>query len=517
MDTPNPPRRWTRRHFLRTAGLAGIGGLAAVGGLRLLGSTGSSVPQTMADGTAAPSAGSGPSPSPDLSALRHHYRSRPDLTPPMLLVDVPAGPEVADGLLFLTPGDGKAPDGLMIADRAGLPVWFRADADPTLYATDFRVVEYQGQPALLWWEGTQNGGIGSGEVIIADTSYREIIRITAGNGIPADLHECQLTSRGTAYLTGDTGVATAQAVGGAGMSGQVMDCGVWEVDIATGAVVFEWHGIDHVSVDETFVAAPAAGTAIWDYLHVNSIDEDTDGDLLLSARNTSAVYKIDRGTGEVLWRLGGKQSDFSIGEGAAFSWQHDARRQADGTISIFDDETDGSTSRGIFLDVDETTMTASLVRAYARQPPVLAHSQGNVQVLPNGNVMVGWGDAPYCTEFAADGRVLFDASFPAAKMSYRVFRQPWIGRPTNPPDIAVVSGVAGSTTVYASWNGATEVAAWEVLAGSSADSLVPVARAIRSGFETRIQLPDRPAVVVAQALDGQGKALGRSNPVTTTA
>jgi Arylsulfotransferase (ASST) len=516
MDDPPARRRITRRRFLQGLGVASLAGLWGAAAIRFLTGTTRPVAGVVSGDTSPPSSGApatSASPTPDLSGLREHFRSRPDLTPPSVIVNVPAGNDVAPGLVFFTPSDGDGTDGPMIADDAGELVWLRPDGGQRR-ATDLRVVEFGGSPALLWWEGTINGGIGTGDVVVVDGSYREIARIQVGNGYPVDLHECQLTTRGTALLTGDAGVAATRAAGAPGYKGQLLDCGVWEVDLATRQVVFEWHGVDHVGLDESFIAAPAPGTAIWDYLHVNSIAEDVDGSLLLSARNTSAVYKVDRRTGAVVWRLGGKRSDFAIGPGAAFSWQHDARRQADGTISIFDDSADPGTSRGIFLDLDETAMRATLARSYAREPAVLAHSQGSVQVLPNGNVFVGWGDTPYWTEFDRAGTVVFDATFPAAKQSYRVFRFPWVGRPTELPAIAAVDDLAGGATVYASWNGATEVASWEVLAGPSASGLASVARAARSGFETVIPLASRPAVVAVRALGSDGRSLGESATVT---
>jgi outer membrane protein assembly factor BamB len=505
MTSASPPRRWTRRDFLRIAGLVGAGGLSLAALARLLESPPGPVSTAMADGTAAPSL----SPGADLSALRTQYRSRPDLTPPTVIVNVPAAPEVGAGLIFMTPSNGDATDGPMIVDDSGELVWLRPDSGQR--TTNLQVVDHLGQPTLLWWEGSVNGGIGSGEVILADSSYHEIARIQAGNGYPADLHECRITPQGTALLTGDAGVAATSALGGAGVAGQVMDCGIWEVDIPTGQVLFEWHGVDHVALDESFVAPTSDQSAIWDYLHVNSIEVDRDGGLLVSARNTSTVYKVDRATGRIVWRLGGKRSDFSIGGGAAFSWQHDARRHADGTISIFDDATDPSTSRAIFLDVDEQAMASTLVRAYARSEPVLAHSQGNAQLLPNGNVFVGWGDAPYCSEFSADGRTLFDAAYPAAKQSYRVFRMPWVGRPSDTPSIAVERGAGGALTVYASWNGATEVATWEVRAGSSSSAMTTVARAARAGFETPIAVAASAPLMAVDALDSAGRILGSSS------
>lgn len=461
--------------------------------------------------TAVPGGTASPSPSPDLGVLRHHYQSRPDLTPPILQIDVAASRDVADGLMFLTPNDGNGKDGPMIADDAGDLVWMLPGSGQG--ATDLQVVEFRGEPALMWWEGVINGGIGTGDVVVVDRTYREIARLQVGNGYRADLHECHLTPQGTILMTGDGGVPASRASGAGSFTGQVLDCGVWEIDLATGRTLFEWHGVDHVPVDESYIDPPTDGSTIWDYLHVNSIDLDTDGGFLISARNTSAVYKVERATGAIQWRLGGKRSDFTIGQGADFSWQHDVRRHPDGSISIFDDSTDPHTSRGLIVSVDESAMRSTLVAAYARQPPVLAHSQGNVQLLPNGNVLVGWGDAPYFTEFARDGRILFDVGFPAAKMSYRVFRSPWVGRPTEPPAIAVLADATG-TTVYASWNGATEVASWEVLAGSQAETMAPVRRARRTGFETAIGLPSPEPFVAVRALDAKGAPLGESARVT---
>jgi hypothetical protein len=517
VPTPTSPRLITRRDFLGGLGLV-IGGISIAGIVHVLDSTGQRQPLATGsvDANATPSpngagAARSPSPSPDLTALRHQYHSRPDLSPPVMQVDVPASKDVADGLLFLTPNDGDGVDGPMIADDAGEPVWMLPV--PGQRATDLQVVDFRGQPALLWWEGLINGGIGSGEVVVVDGTYREIARLQVGNGYRVDLHECRFTPQGTVLMTGDAGVSASRVSGVGSYTGQVLDCGVWEIDLATGKTLFEWHGVDHIAADETYVDAPKDASAIWDYLHVNSIDPDTDGGFLLSARNTSAVYRIDRATGAIRWRLGGRRSDFTIGQGADFSWQHDARRHPDGSISIFDDSTDPHTSRGIIISVDESTMRSTLIKAYARKPPVLAHSQGNVQVLPNGNVLVGWGDAPYFTEFASDGRILFDVGFPAAKMSYRVFRSPWIGRPTEPPAIAVLADSSGMTA-YASWNGATEVAAWEALAGPTAGTLAPVARTSRSGFETAIRLPTPQPMVAVRALDASGARLGESAPVT---
>ncbi len=517
--------RLTRRRFLAFLGLAAAGGaataLAANELVRTAGSAqsaASGAPLTALAGSLPPGSprpSATPAPSPDYSAFRSHYRSRPDLTPPQVLVQVPAG-AVTPGLLFYTPSNGSGTDGPAIFTNNGDLVWMRPDSGTQV--TNFHAVDLAGQPRLAWWEGTVNGGIGTGDVVLADSTYREISRVRAGNGRRADLHEFQLTSQGTALLLADAGVAATGAPGGTGLAGQVMDCAVQEIDLQTGAVRFEWHTITDIAIDESFVDPPADPTAsIYDYVHANSIEVDRDGTLLVSARNTSTVYKVDRLTGAIVWRLGGKRSDFRMGDGAGFSWQHDVRRQADGTLTIFDDSASPGHSRAIVLQVDEQARTATLVRAFEHPAPLLARSQGNVQVLPGGNVLVGWGDAGYVSEFAANGKVVFDATYPAAGQSYRNYRLAWTGRPADPPAVAAVSGPGGSVTVFASWNGATEVATWDVHAGPSAGALSLAGSMPRSGFETSIPVKGPAQWVQVVARNARGAVLGSSSIVNVPA
>ena len=375
---------------------------------------------------------------------------------------------MAPGLLFCTPSNGSGHDGPAIFTNDGELVWLRPDSGTQV--TNFNVIQFAGQPALAWWEGIVNGGIGTGDVVVTDRSYREITRVRAGNGRRADLHEFQVTPRGTALLLADAGVPATSAPGGAGLNGQVLDCAVQEIDLQTGAVLFEWHTADHVSIDESFIPYSADATAIYDYVHANSIDVDTDGGLLVSARNTSTVYKIDRASGAIVWRLGGKRSDFAM----------------------------------------------TLVRAFERPTPLFARSQGNLQLLPRGNVLVGWGDAGYVSEFSGSGELVFDATYPAAVQSYRNFRSPWTGRPVELPAAAAVTGPGGAVTVFASWNGATDVASWDVLAGSRADVLVRAGSAPRTGFETSIPVEGAATFVRVVGRDSRGAVLGTSPVVAVS-
>ena len=516
--TPNAAG-WTRRRFLSAGGVLVVG--AALGGLAIeVQATGGSP-----SSSTAPAAGS-PEP-----VARRRYRSRPDLSSAPVAVASPLG-SVAPGLVFLTPNNGLAPDGLLIADNTGKPVWIRPDTGSN--AANFGVATYRGKPVLTWWEGSVNGGYGSGQLVIMDETYSELLRLGAGNGRKADIHEFQITPAGTALVLTDGGVP--DPAGASPGPWQNWDCIIEEIDIATGNVLFEWHSADHIPADESVLAPPSptpspspatpAGLAplataaaptqpVYDSVHANAIELDTDGNFLVSARNTSTIYKVDRATGAIRWRLGGKKSDFTMGAGTTFALQHDARRHPDGSLTIFDDgQAPGTTSRAIVLDVDEVAMTANLVRSYAHPHAKLATSQGNMQVLPNGNVFVGWGSTGYASEFAPDGKLVFDADFHGSIQSYRCFRFPWVAQPVEAPALAVDSPADGSTTVYASWNGATEVVTWAVLGGPDADHLAPLGSFPRTDFETSMVAKAASGVLVVQALDTTGAILGTSPAVT---
>jgi hypothetical protein len=255
---------------------------------------------------------------------------------------------------------------------------------------------------------------------------------------------------------------------------------------------------------------PRRESVPYDFFHVNSIDIDTDGNLLVSARNTHAVYKINRRTGAIIWRLGGKRSDFSLGRNVRFAWQHDARRREDGTISLFDNGAAPRVhrqSRVIFIRLDVQRMRAELARYVVHHPGRLAINQGNAQLLPHQHVLVGWGYEPYVTEYDARGRVVLDLRFGRGADSYRAFRFGWTGRPATRPAVAVQR-----RRLYVSWNGATEVARWQVLAGSERERLRPFRTVRKQGFETSAPAPAFPWVAV-RALDRAGRTLATSRVV----
>jgi len=455
-----------------------------------------------------------------------HFESRPDLNPPPVQV-LKSSAAAAPGDIFIAPKRDAPVKGPEIVDSSGQPVWFDPVAGPD-QATDFRVQTYQGEPVLTWWEGPVASpilGTGFGHYVILDNSYKVIARVEAGLGKDSgDLHEFELTPQGTALVTAYKIVHGSLASIGGPKNAKIADSIIQEIDVATGKVLFSWHSIGHVTIDESYIplsgpGAPPPGGP-YDYFHVNSVEKEPDGNFLISARNSSAVYKIDGKSGDVLWRLGGKKSDFQMGPGTTFWWQHDARRRADGTITLYDDGASPpreQQSRAIRLRLDLDAKTATLVSADGLAG-VLAGSQGNMQVLDNGDALVGWGAIPRVTEFDGDGGVVFDAAFPDGEDSYRAYRFAWTGKPTTRPAIATAKGSGGTKTIYASWNGATDVAAWQVLECDDrllgADKCDPVGDLQpRTGFETILRADTTAPMIAVQALDENGKVLGSSRAV----
>jgi arylsulfotransferase ASST len=511
LDTEARPssRLLTRRGLLKSAGAAA--GVAALGGVAF----GSAHPfderHRLPRLRSFASHNSGPVRS---------FVSRPDLRPPAVTI---TGGGQAPGYLFVGPSaGGGAQAGPLMLDHEGEPVWF-APISRALWLSNFRAGRYRGQPVLTWWEGRMTSeGYGRGEGVIADTSYRELARVRAGNGREIDVHEFLVTPEGTALFVcyPQTSPADLSSVGGPS-NGTAQESIVQEVDVESGRVLLEWRSLEHIAVEESY-QRPAAP---YDYVHINSIVVAPDGNLLVSARCTWALYKLDRHTGRVIWRLGGKRSDFQLADGGRFAWQHDAKQPTASHITLFDDGNaafdDGSgmtntesQSRGVVLEVDERRRTARLARSYRHPRPVLANAMGSFQTLTDGHVLIGWGSEPLASEFSADGKQVADLRLGSKHDSYRAYRYHWAGSPADRP--AVVATRAGrhpSSIVHVSWNGATEVADWLVHTGPRANSLHAAGVAERHGFETVIPIGAQAGYVAVTALDASGRKLASSMPV----
>ena len=519
-------RGLSRRELLRSGGIAVMG----AGGLTLAGLAGYAWPY----GSAEAATGSGAVPAalaaraaPGSARGVLRFASRPDLTPPALTIARHHGRAGSDPSYFILspagyPHAGPGTPGLMILDRAGQIVWYSPNtgfpASKGRGRMDLKVQSYRGQPVLTWWEGQVIKGYGEGRAVIADGSYRTIATVKAGNGLHVDLHELVITPQDTALVTAYRQVTTNLSRVGGPARGVALSGVVQEIDIGTGRVLFEWDSLDHVPVTDTY--APFAGgtrAAPFDYLHINSIAIAPDGDLLLSARNTSAIYKVSRPGGRVAWRLGGKRSSFRMGPGTAFWFQHHITPLNASTVSIFDDggapPQEERQSRGILLHLDTRAMRATLKKAYTHPAARAAANQGSMQVLADGRVLVGWGNLPYFSEFAADGTLLLDGQFPVGDQSYRAFTADWAGHPADRPAVAARVNPAGGSVVYASWNGATEVDTWTVLAGTTAGALAKAGSQRRAGFETAITVNTKGPYFAVTAGDASGRVLAQSATV----
>jgi hypothetical protein len=490
------------------------------------------------------------------------FVSAPNLHPPKLKVlSRKSGLAPGDFLVANLPnasfpfklvGEG----GPMILDKQLRPVWVLG-VGTKVGAADLQQESYLApgtdapQPVLLWWEGVVNGhGITTkGKVIVVNEHYRKIATIKAAAPWVVSLHDASIVGP-------DIWVTEYRAVGhqnlkpyGGPRSGTVYDVGLQEYDLATGKPIGgPWDALNPGHTANIPLSAskqPVPHSGAWDAYHLNSVQALPDGNLLMSLRNTEAVYLLNPTTGKAVWTLGGKHSTFTFGSGAKFSWQHDAQLVNTASsglgpneeLTLFDDncckiKANGSLaapdgpSEGMVLNLDTVTDKATLVAAYRHKPTLHTAFLGSMQVLPNGNALVGFGSLPYFSEYSKSGKQLLNVQWPGSvprttgagkDESYRaLYTQSWVGTPYYRPS-GTARKASGKTTVYASWNGATEVAKWQVLAGNKASHLKPVASQHRNGFETSIALKKGYAVYEVQALDSHGKVLGQhgtSKPFT---
>jgi outer membrane protein assembly factor BamB len=510
-----PAPTLSRRQFLPRAAAAAAGLVAAgVVGYELPHRSGSRRGSSPA--SAGRSASAPPSTATSGSSRVQTFLTRPDLRPPAVRV-TQLGSGRASGptprFILLAPMNavpGSEPQqGLMMIDRQGRLVWFApASGDPSF---NLDVQSYGGKPALTWWQGTVSNAHGYGVAQVGDDAYHPVKGIHAGHGLQTDLHDLLLTDRGTALITAyETTTTDLTSIGGSAR-GQVFAGHVQEVDLKTGRVLLDWNSLDHVGIDESLQPPPHTGQG-YDYFHLNSIAETDDGNLLISARNTCAIYKVDRFTGKILWRLNGTRSDFSVSSAARFWWQHDARPHGPSVITVFDNAGPDKEkqSRGLVLSVNHAAKRVELTRALVHPAAFIAGTLGNVQLLRDGGAFVGWGSQSYFSQYAPDGTLILDGQLPVGVRSYRAHLADWVGRPADGPRIVAQANPAGGFAVHASWNGATEVARWTVLAGPDSSSLSPVGSQPWTGFETAIEVNSDGPAFCAVALDAGGRELGRS-------
>lgn len=446
------------------------------------------------------------------------FDTLPAVQAPILSVTA-ADRDPAAGDILTTNGPGPGRYGPLIYTPQGRLVWFH-QLSGGISAENLSVQSYAGRHALTFWQGkVLSLGFGQGEDVVMNDNYQTVARIPGGNGLQADLHDFQIAPHDISYTTAYNAIRCDLSPVGGAPGGVILDTAVQEIDMKTGLVRWEWHSLDHVAVAESETAAQALATP-WDWFHLNSIDLEPDRNIFISARSTWAGYQLESGTGNILWRLGGTKSSFKMGPGTKTAWQHDGRVLPDGEVTFFDNGSNPPVhrqSRAVRIALDFKTHEAHLRSVYTHPNPLLAVSQGNVQTLADGSSVVEYGAVPEISEYAKNGSLLFDAHLPPTMNSYRGFRFPWSGRPLNPPTIvANLNNTGEETIVHTSWNGASEVVSWRVLAGEHPRTLGPQTTIPASDFESSTVLPKKYAYVAVQALDSAGHVLDTSQTVHVT-
>jgi MFS family permease len=442
------------------------------------------------------------------------FASAPNLHPPKLRVDTP---HTLDGYVMTTNfyDVSKPPilgqSGPLILDSKLDPVWFEPVPLQDV-ADNLHVQTYQGKPVLTYWQGqvTSTGLINSGTDIVVNQHYQPVARITGQNGWTLTMHEMVIKGDDAWVTVNRNAPHNLSSVGGVN-NGVIVDSGVQEINLTTGKAVYTWDALDHISYDQSKVTLPSNGYP-WDAYHINALELEPHDDMLISLRDTSAIYLVSIKTGKVIWTLGGKDSDFKVPSADHFEWQHDAKLIDGGTeVSMFDDHccdiTGSGTylaptgpSRGLVLKLDMSNHTVTQAAQYKLGNLIHSEYMGNTQQLPDGDTFIGWGQAPYIAEFNNKSATpIFLGEYPAPDIAYRSYLQKWVGMPLTSPSAVIAGG-----KIDVSWNGATQVAKWRVLSRSGQT----LATTARDGFETDISVSGSATGGKVQALDAAGQVIG---------
>ncbi|KAI5208201.1 hypothetical protein E4T39_01518 [Aureobasidium subglaciale] len=494
------------------------------------------------------------------------YRSS-NLTSPAVRKAVDSPLCYDDNYLFLAPRGFRVPNpAVTILDNHGELVWSQPVKGQ---AYNLKVQEYKGERVLTYWVGDDAvGGHGEGYFYLLNHNYEQIARVRGVNNLRADLHELTITPEGTALVTfyqiyplNQPGVFKIKD------TVWIWDCLFQEFDIATQELIFEWRASDHHHLNESYAPLGTDGYTTdhpYDWYHINSVQKDDLGNYLVSARFTSTITYINAKTGDILWILGGKQNSFadlSNGQATNFEYQHMAHftplttfptlmaneiadhgknKNNNGMtkqlLTLFDNGIPPRPARGLILELTypsqdiatNAPLTAKLIRSYEHPLHISSVSQGSLQLVTSNitadsepHVLVGFGWQGVWTEYLADGTLLCDSRITPENVfgkghvqSYSVLKFHWNATPSYPP-LAVFDKARSS--VFVSWNGATEVESWQlrVLIGQTWEVN---AMTQKTGFETEVALPeafDKETIrhAVIEALDKDGKILGKTEVI----
>lgn len=301
---------------------------------------------------------------------------------------------------------------LIILNRDGRPAFYRRTE-----GWDFTV---QPNGCLTYYDESL------GYFLALDSSYHVVDTYACGNGYPTNEHELRVLPNGHAFLMSyDWRIIPMDTlVVGGDTAAYVTGLVIQELD-RDKEVVFEWRSWDHFNITDATQEDLTQHDI--DYVHGNSIEIDPDGSLLISCRNMDEITKIDRATGDILWRWGGKHNEFTfVNDPIGFDHQHGVRRLSNGNVLFFDNGPYREYSRVVEYTLDETNRTATLVWQFRHNPDILGWALGYAQRLPNGNTLIGWGSAnPTTTEVTPQGAVAFEMDMRDIIYTYRIYSLPW--------------------------------------------------------------------------------------------
>lgn len=393
---------------------------------------------------------------------------------------------------------------ILMVDNTGTPI-FHQGGGPGNFLLDFRKVA---ENRLTYYDSSTLN------YHVLDEHYQEVGRYQAGNGYQIDYHEFLLQPTGHAIFMIYANIPYDLSPYGGEQNAILTELVLQELDTA-GNVVFQWRSSEHIPVGDS--SHSLTGSAPVDYIHGNAIEVDTDGHWLISSRHTDEITKINRQTGAVIWRFGGEGNQFQfLDNSPRFFHQHDIRRLANGNLLLYNNWNSLPPSANAFsmameYKLDEINKTARLVKSFRTNPDQYGVAMGSAQRLDNGNTGVGWGStSTLYTEFNPLGEPVFELTTVEPIVSYRAKRYEWQGQPTWPPTL-VPESQGNSTTLYYSWNGATEVADYQVYTGPTSASLSLQNTTPKTSFETSTSVVNNAhCFVQVRARNSQGTVLGSS-------
>ncbi|RJE24332.1 Arylsulfotransferase ASST [Aspergillus sclerotialis] len=433
-----------------------------------------------------------------------------------------------DGYIMLAPeGNAVRTPGPMIIDQDGHLVWTKQYGQ----TRDVSVYQFKGDPYLTFCVGPHFiAGYGDASTCyMLDSSYEEVYKIRGANDLAVDLNDFHITRDDTALLTVRNHVQTDLQSVDRPEDGWIVDGVFQEVNIETGELLFQWQAAEHFNFTEAYPELEDTGTEAnpWDFFHISGLDKDEKGNFLVSSASMNCLAYIDGQSGDVIWKVGGKDNmfeDLSDGDTTTIIQPYRARFTEDGNaITLFD--TTESASRGLFLDVDQEKMTVQVRYQYLNPTDLTTKFGGSVQLLDNSNVLVSYGSSAAWTEYSLEGNPLCEVHFGSAFQfnddriaSQHVSKHAWTGHPKTPPTLKLIGYEA-----VVSWNGATEVVTW-ALEGSStiptnkknlSEQFTLITAQFKEGFETVLSIPPDTSEHVFRvvAFDRDGNPLGSSDPV----